>query len=296
MRRLARPVWALLLVTWLAILACSAPVPERTSPSSTRVISLVPAATEMLFVMGAGPDVVGVSSFDRFPPEVESLPKVGALVDPDFERILSLRPTLVIVYASQTDLIERLSQASIPVHQYVHAVDNGLADVTRTLRLLGARLDRASAAESAAARIEAELDDVRRKVAGRTRPRTVLVFGREAGALRGMYASGGVGFLHDLLEIAGGADVFGDVARESVQVSIETLLARQPEVIVELRTTGLAPARVAQELAVWQGLPGLPAVRDGRVHILTDPALSIPGPRVGAAARALAAAVHPDAP
>ena len=67
----------------------------------TRIISLVPSATEMLFAMGAGPRVAAVSSYDRYPPEVERLPRVGALVDPDVERILSLRPDLVVAYASQ---------------------------------------------------------------------------------------------------------------------------------------------------------------------------------------------------
>jgi iron complex transport system substrate-binding protein len=69
-----------------------------------RIVSLVPAVTEMLFAIGAGPQVVGVSSYDHFPAEVEALPKVGALVDPDTERILSLRPDLVVVYGSQSDV------------------------------------------------------------------------------------------------------------------------------------------------------------------------------------------------
>ena len=65
-------------------------------PAAQRIVSLVPALTEMLFAIGAGPQVVGVSSYDEFPPEVKSLPKVGALLDPDIERILALRPDLVV--------------------------------------------------------------------------------------------------------------------------------------------------------------------------------------------------------
>ena len=82
-----------------------------------RIISLIPAVTEMLFAMGAGAQVVAVSSFDHFPPEVDRLPKVGALVDPDLERIISLRPDLVVVYGSQLDLHRQLSRAKIPVYQ-----------------------------------------------------------------------------------------------------------------------------------------------------------------------------------
>src|SRR6476469_11238530 len=79
-----------------------------------RIISLVPALTEMLFAIGAGPQVVAVSSFDEYPPEVLKLPRVGALIDPDLERLPSLRPDLVIVYESQSDLRKQLDRASIP--------------------------------------------------------------------------------------------------------------------------------------------------------------------------------------
>ena len=79
-----------------------------------RIVSLVPSVTETLFAIGAGPQVVGVSSYDREPPEVSRLPRVGALIDPDVERILSLRPDLVVVYASQADLREQMRAGRYP--------------------------------------------------------------------------------------------------------------------------------------------------------------------------------------
>jgi iron complex transport system substrate-binding protein len=259
---------------------------------SRRVISLVPAVTEMLFAIGAGETVVGVSSFDTFPPEVLSRPKVGALVDPDFERILTLRPDLVVVYGSQEDLMRRLERASIPYYRYRHA---GLADVLATMRDLGARVGLRAGANREAARIEADLSAVRASVAGRRRPRTAVLFGREPGELRGIYASGGVGFLHDLLGLAGGENVFADVKRENLQATTELLLARAPEVIIEIRTAmGWTPDRIAMERAVWNRLPSLPAVRNSRIYFLTDDAISIPGPRVAASAKTLAATLHGD--
>ncbi len=115
-------------------------------PAPTRIISLVPAVSEMLFAIGAGPQVVAVSSFDDYPPEVLKLPRVGALLDPDLERILSLRPDLVIVYESQVDLRRQLERASIPTFVYKHAA---LADVTATIRQLGARVGRDEGAAAA---------------------------------------------------------------------------------------------------------------------------------------------------
>lgn len=291
-RRLSRQLACLGVLLTIGCGASPADVPDRTA---MRVVSLVPAATEMLFDVGAGDDVIGVSSFDRYPPDVISRPKVGALVDPDFERILTLRPTLVVVYGSQEELIARLSRASIPVFRYRHAIEDGLADVPRTMRELGNRVGRGPTARAAADRLEQELNTVRASVAGRPRPATALVFGREPGALRGIYVSGGVGFLHDLLEAAGGRNVFEDVRRESLQASTELFLTRSPEVIIELRSSSLEADAVETERAVWNRLASVPAVRQHRVHILTDDSLSIPGPRIGAAARALRALLHPDA-
>jgi iron complex transport system substrate-binding protein len=254
-------------------------------------VSLVPAVTEMLFAMGAGGDVVGVSSYDAFPPEAAALPKVGALVDPDFERILSLRPDLVILYGSQDELVARLDRVNIPAFRYRHA---GLADVLTTVRDVGTRVGRADAAHALARRIESDIEAIRRATAGERPPLTLLIFGRENGTLRGIYASAGVGFLHDMLIAAGGRDVLGDVARESLQMSVEVLLARAPEVIVEVHPSGgWTPERLARERAVWAGLPALPAVRTGRIHILSDDRLLIPGPRVAAAVRLLAETLHP---
>jgi iron complex transport system substrate-binding protein len=258
-----------------------------------RIVSLVPALTEMLFALGAGPRVVAVSSYDEFPPEVKSLPKVGALLDPDMERILALRPDLVVVYGSQTDLQAQFARANIRVFNYRHA---GLAGVLSTLKELGAAVGRASDGERLARDIRARLDAIQAKVRGRPAPRTLLVFERDPASLRGVYVSGGVGFLHDMLVIAGGVNAFADVARESVQPSVETLLARAPDVILEVRATGLlAAADVTEAKRVWGTLASVPAVKQGRIHILNGEHLVVPGPRVVQGTEAFARALHPDA-
>jgi iron complex transport system substrate-binding protein len=125
--------------------------------------------------------------------------------------------------------------------------------------------------------------------------RTLLVFGREPGALRNIYAAGGTGFLHDMLVAAGGENVFADVARESVQATTEMILARAPAVILELREgEALSEAERARRVSDWARLSSVPAVGQGRVLVVSAPGLVVPGPRVAEAvehmARALAAA------
>jgi iron complex transport system substrate-binding protein len=269
----------------------SARVSEGGTALPTRIISLIPAVTEMLYALRAGAEVVAVSSFDDYPPEVRTLPRVGALLDPDLERILALKPDLVVVYESQVDLRRQLERARIPMFVYRHA---GLADVTETIRLLGTRIGRDTEATALVTRIDGALASIRTRVAGRPRPITMLVFGRDAAALRGIYASGGVGFLHDMLAAAGGDNVFADIRQQSVQATSEVILARAPEVILELRAGAMAADQRRREQDVWRVLASVPAVRTNRVSILTDPRTVVPGPRVAEGTELIARVLHPQ--
>ena len=237
--------------------------------------------------------VVAVSSYDTFPPEVKSLPNVGALLDPNVERILSLKPDLVVVYGSQTDLKEQLSRAGIGIFDYRHA---GLADVTGTVRAIGRRVGQVRSAEDVATGIERGLAGIRQQVKDRPRPRTLLVFGRERLALRGIYASGGIGFLNDMLYAAGGSNVFDEVKMQAVQASTEQILAKRPDVVIEARASNSAfPSGDRQsELNVWKALGSIPAVKNGRVVFLFDDRIVIPGPRLVEGTLAIARALHPE--
>jgi iron complex transport system substrate-binding protein len=285
----------LILVVLAALLLWTAPqaITQQRPKPATRIVSLVPALTEMLFAIGAGPRLVAVSSYDEFPPEVQSLPRVGALLDPDMERILALRPDLVLSYGSQTDVQAQLARAKVPVFSYRHA---GLNGVFTSLKDLGEAVGRPAESDRLAREIRSGLDGIESRVRGRPRPRTLLVFERDPASLRGVYVSGGVGFLHDMLGIAGGVNVFADVQREAVQPSIEMLLARAPDVILEVRATGpLAAPDVVQAKRAWSALASVPAVQKGRIHMLPGENLVVPGPRVVQGTEAFARALHPDA-
>jgi iron complex transport system substrate-binding protein len=267
----------------------SAPLPK----TAIRVVSLVPNVTEMLFAVGAGSQIVGVSSYDDFPPEAKSLPRVGALLDPDVERVLSLRPDLVVVYGSQSDLEGRFGTAGIRVYPYRHG---GIDSVLQAIGDLAALTGHQAQGDRVIRDLRAQLDAIRVRVRREERPRTMLVIGRDAGSLRGVYVSGGVGFLHELLDVAGGTDAFGDIQREAAQPSNETMIVRAPQVIIELHSGEQpSPDTLRKERAVWNGLVSVPAVRSGRVHLLYGGYLLAAGPRLGQAAETLARVLHPNA-
>ena len=273
----------------LVVAAAGSSSHAQSRPS--RIVSLVPALTEIVFAIGAGDRVIAVSSYDEDPPEVKKLPRVGALLDPDVERIIAMRADLVLLYGSQTDLITQLTRASIPFFDYRHG---GLATVTTTIRTLGQRVGASGRADQIASTIERRMAALRQRTASLKKPRTLLVFTRERGSQRNIYASGGRGFLHEILEAAGGINVFADIQAESVQASSELILARAPDVILELRAEDIpSAADVPNEVNSWRTLASIPAVRNNRLYFLPGRWHVVPGPRVAESAEAIAALLHP---
>jgi cobalamin transport system substrate-binding protein len=270
---------------------CLAMAPATAEPPQ-RIVSLIPAVTEMIFAIGGGARIVGVSDYDKYPPEVSRLAKVGGLLDPSVERILGLKPDLVVVYNTQVELKQRFDRAGIPYFSYQH---RALADVTMTVRAIGARIGSIERAETLAAQMERSIAAIRESVANLPHPRTMLVFERDPSSLRNISASAGYGFLHDMLEAAGGEDVFGDIKRESVQATTEMILAGKPDVIIELRYGANVAKDPARELQAWNALSSVPAVKNRRIYLLTGDEFVVPGPRVVDATRRFAQTLHPRA-
>ena len=178
------------------------PRPRLKRRGHQRIVSLIPAITEMIFAIGAGDRLVGVSDFDRYPPEVARLPRVGALLDPDIERILALKPDLVIVYNTQVELKQRLDRAGIPVL---------LVPAPGARRHHDDRFERSALASGRPSELNALAAEMERSIAAiRAVGGRIAASANDAGiraravSLRNIYASGGYGFLHDMLEVAGG--------------------------------------------------------------------------------------------
>ena len=204
----------------------------------------MPAATEMLFAIGAGPRVIAVSSYDHEPPEVDRLPRVGALLDPDLERILSLRADLVVAYGTQHELKQQLARATIPVFAYTHG---GLAEVTATIRALGERTGATVRAAAVATASKATWRPSGRKwLAGHAPGRCWCSGGNQARCAISTRAAASASCM--TCSKSPERPTSFPEKRESVQASSETLLAMAPEVIIELHVESDGPV----DLSAWQ--------------------------------------------
>jgi len=249
------------------------------------VISLAPSVTEMLFALGVQERIVGVTSYCDYPPAARAKEKVGDVLTPSLERILALRPDLVIV--STATQLERFARRLEALGVPLYVVDaERVEDVFRSLEDLGGILGCREDAERVVRALRARLETVRARVRGRPRPRVLMVIQRDPLIVPGRGA-----FMTDLVEQAGGQSVTADAEREWTPYSLETVLARAPEVIIlpsrERGTRRLAEVR-------WPELAATPAFRHGRVYAIHGDLLMRPGPRLIEGVEELARVLHPE--
>jgi iron complex transport system substrate-binding protein len=255
-----------------------------------RIVSLAPSGTEILFAIGAGDRVVGVDDFSNYPPETSDIERIGSMT-PNIERIVALEPDLVVAASiSSTDIVEKLQSAGITVWVTDSPDVRGVAD---SIRALGAAVGLEQAANEVAAELEEQIERVVETVSGAaSRPRVFHEL--DATDPTKPFTVGPGNFVHDLLTLAGGENVFADAPSPFPQVGFEEILARNPEAIVLADAPWGTTAASVKERNGWEALD---AVASGWILEVTEDLgdqMSRPGPRIGLALEALARFLHPD--
>lgn len=270
------------------LLAAAAPAATRAEPS--RIVSFAPSLTETVVALGCGGRLVGVGDYTTWPPEAARLPRVGGLYNPNLERLLALRPDLVLVPSP----MPRVKAACVSHGIRVEMVrTETVEDVEAAMRRVADLLGRPAVGERLAAGLHRRLETLRAQ-AGGDRPRVLLVLDRPAnGRLREIVTAGPGTFLDELLQLAGGRNLFHDAPRRYFTPSLETVVERRPQMILELRPgAGDAGALERQARREWQEVFG--AGNAPTVRVLTESYLVVPGPRLGRAAELLEAVLRPQ--
>src|SRR3954454_18708308 len=211
-----------------------------------RIVSTAPSVTETLFAMGLGPRVVGVTIFCNFPPEAATLPKIGSLLHPDIEAIVALHPDLVVVQNKYRSLADQLSRLHI---RYVEGPSDDLGGIFSRAREIGRAAGATGAAEQLITSIQSRLDRVRKQVACFPRPRVAFIVGHSGNRLEGLIAGAAHSYFSELIDIAGGTDIFADSASPYPRVSLEEILSRNPDVILQL--TGEEKEKQDEVFRLW---------------------------------------------
>lgn len=275
------------------IALCIALLPLAAAPPG-RIVSTAPSLTEILYAIGAGPQVVGVTTYCRYPAEALAKPKVGTFLQPDYERILSLKPELVLVIKNPAQVTSKLRSFGLRAEEVdVDTVSGVLSAILK----VGEWSGHSAEARKMHQRLQSELEGVRRSASGRPRQRVLFLVGRSPGTLQGMVGAGPGTFIEELMSLAGGENVLAGSPIQYPKVSLEQVLASDPDFILDMGDFAHAAGKPGQPeaeiVALWSKYPQLRAVRNKRVRVMDSEVLIRPGPRMAEAARTFERILQP---
>jgi len=255
-------------------------------------VTMGPHITETVFALGQGERVIAVGSFDDYPPAVWRLPKVGGYIDPDFEKITALSPEKLIVAGKQPRLTEYAEVNNLPVLNInmdsLKTIDQGIAELGLALRCV-------KQATRLRNEITAGLQEVRDAVKDLPRPKVLIIVGRRTHDLDSLPTAGGASFVSELVEVAGGDNIYKDKNQAYFEASKETIVIAAPDTILEFHCgESLSENQRNEYYQDWHALDTLPAVQKHHIHLILEPHGLRPGPRVAEIARLIARLLHSE--
>ncbi len=259
-----------------------------------RIVSLSPNVTEMLYGIGAFDQVVGISDYCTYPPEVNKLPSVGGWHNPDLEKLAALRPDLVIVDEGQAPFLEDHFKA-LGLHVMTVA-DHTIQDVYAGMTALGRATNHVEGAAKLITNTHDGLARVSKKTAAlnsAARPRVVLIVDRTPGTLRDLYTATDGGYLGELVEIAGGKIGAAPAKNGYGKLSKEDLLAINPDIILDF-IHGVKSRLSGDPMEAWSEMPELKAVRARRIYGVNEDYVPHASQRMVQTAELFARLIHPE--
>lgn len=251
-----------------------------------RIISLAPNITEILFDLGLDEEIVGVSVHCNFPEKAKTKPRVGSYISLDYEKIISLKPDLIIATGAGNtrEMVERLEKLGLPA--YVIFPKN-LEGILLSIDHIGQVVDR----KREALRIIQDMKRKRAKIINLMqdvpRTRVFLQIGEAP-----MVTVGKGSFADDLIRLSGGENVAGDEKKMYPRFGMEEILKRAPEVIIiTSMNTGADYEKVLQDWSRWGTIP---AVKNGRIHLIDSDLIDRPSPRIMDGLEEMARILHPE--
>ena len=275
------------------ILRCGEPRTESSSVEvPKRIVSTAPSVTEILFALGLGDRVVGVTDFCDYPEAAKSLAKIGGFTNPSLEAIVALEPDLVVgSWGNPMEIVDQIQRLGIRwIGIKIHSVEDVLTAITTVGKQTGKAEEAEQLVEGLRKRIR-RITERTERLAPEQRPRVFW-----GGWNEPIYTAGPGSFIHNLIEMAGGRNIAGDAKQPWPRYGLETIVAADPEVLL----CGHDPegfktdAEALSALRTRRGWKNVTAVKTGRVYLMRSDAFLRPGPRLVDALEQMAATIHPE--
>jgi len=263
---------------------------EKLSKYPQRIISLSPNITEILFALGADKRIVAVTDFCIYPPEAKMKKKIGGLMNPNIELIVSLKPDLIIMLAANSDLKSKLSSLET---KFLTVKNETISDVMESIIVIGKAVGEEKKAEELLKNFEEKLNDVKKLVEKLPKEKVLIVVDKSTDSLQGMYCAGKGNFIDEMVSIAGGINVLQDSTTPYPIASKEKLIELNPDVILDMAIYGeRKEVNDKKILESWKSLYSINAVKNNRIYLVDPTSITIPGLRIPENVEHLAKLIH----
>jgi iron complex transport system substrate-binding protein len=270
----------LLLLVYFAFVKENPENPNWLSPlAPERVISFVPSATEILYELGLGDRVVGVTQFCNYPPDAARKEKVGSHTDPNYEAILRLKPDLMVILKEERELTPFLDKYGI---RYVTIGSDSVEEIIESVRLVAAACGVGEGRDSLAQILRNKLDTQLVATNNNDKPKVLLCVSRDnvgSGAVNKCFVAGASSFYNQLIESAGGVNALKDVSQAYPSISAESVVRLDPDIIIDISSSHIISNQQEATCGDWDIFKSVAAVKTKNVRCLSGDYLTIPGPR-----------------
>ena len=249
---------------------------EKAENRPFRIISLAPHITEIIYAIGAQDDLIAVTDFCIYPEEARSKQKIGGLLNPNIELIIALKPTHIFGMPSHEKLNQELNKFGLNITMMSN---ENISDVLNSIRQIGQTIGYVHQAQKLVDQISTTFNLLQKKSI-KSGVSAALIIGRERGSLRNISVAGDDTFLDEIWQLCGGVNIYDDMPIRYGNISLESLLMKNPDVIIEFDLEGGHNIRRVDKVSEWNVLNNLGAVKNHNIFVISGSHTLIPGPRM----------------
>ena len=298
-------IFILLLIIALAVYLIFAGIRQNRPFSTTdqtyqpksydRIVSLAPSTTEILFALGLGDKVIGVSEFCNYPEEAKNKPRLGGLLNPNYEAIVAAKPDLVIIFDDMPGAENKFAALRIETLMVKH---DSLAEILDSIQIIGRHCGKTEQAKLIANEIWDKINKIQNQIQSQNRPKVLICLGHDysqnpATQPQNIYIAGNDGFYSEMITLAGGQNAY-DGKIPFPTVSSESVISMNPQIIIDIAPVTQKQSDSQTTIKQWKNFSQTNAAKNDRIYVFTEDYTAIPGPRFILTLEKIAQAINPD--
>ena len=263
--------------------------------SCSRIVSLAPSITEILFALGLGDKVIGVSEFSNYPSQANAIAKVGGLLNPNYEAIVAAKPDLVIFFENMPGMSDKFDSLKIEGLAVKH---DRLDEILDSIQIIGRYCGKSQEADKIVSDIRTKIKSIQRQITGGNMPKVLISLGHDyskdaSEKPQNIYIAGNDGFYSEMVKLAGGQNAY-EGKLPFPMVNVESIITMNPQIIIDIAPVETRPTESEITVKQWKNCDLIDAAKNDRIYVFTEDYTAIPGPRFILTLEKIARIINPQ--